>query len=495
MSCPSLETLARWQHELLPAGEAAEVEAHVVQCNLCSQRLPAVLFADAGRGSDASLPASPRAEVSKYFVVVPSQAEPGKDVPCIRSETGEIRYEILGEPVGEGGMSLVYRVHDRKLPEALTAIKVLAPRGVLEGSRKLPDDHLKRFRQEIDAISQLPKSHFLGIHDCGVLTGEGRPSLPYFVMEYVAGGSLAMSLKDRCPKTPQQVLEYVVEPGLHLANGLVALHGRGFVHRDIKPSNILLRDARTPVIADLGIAKNLSETARFTGTGVWIGTPGYMSPEQERGEPVDYHSDLYSFGLVLQAMCLGRDPRREDPPARIRNEDREGSPIVVPQSLVDLIVQLRDPNPDRRPQTALEVVQRLEEIREEIHARKPPASPAIWDPSIPAPTRFFYGRKAERAILHNAFRDPKRRRAIQAITGLGGMGKTQTAIAYATEYRSEYRAVLWVCAEDERTLRAGYVRLASLLRLEERNWPEQDSGGRSRPSLARSQFPVAPPRR
>ncbi|MEU7457551.1 protein kinase domain-containing protein [Streptosporangium roseum] len=215
------------------------------------------------------------------------------------------RYELL-EPLGRGGMGVVYRARDREL-ERIVAVKVL-PAQMLRD-----EDFRARFRREARAAAGLSHPHIATVYDIGEDTDGGDP-VPYLVMELVEGGTLADLLR-QAPPTPNEAGQIVAA----VLEALEHSHEREIVHRDIKPANIMVHRAggRMRVkVMDFGIAKLMSETAtRLTATGTRIGTPSYMSPEQADGKPADARSDLYSTGCVLYELLTGRPPFTGDSPA------------------------------------------------------------------------------------------------------------------------------------------------------------------------------------
>ncbi|MFG1754947.1 serine/threonine-protein kinase [Streptosporangium sandarakinum] len=194
------------------------------------------------------------------------------------------RYELL-EPLGRGGMGVVYRARDQEL-ERIVAVKVL-PAQMLRD-----EDFRARFRREARAAAGLSHPNIAAVYDIGEGTDGGEP-VPYLVMELVEGGTLADLLR-RTPPTPAEAGQIVAA----VLEALEHSHERKIVHRDIKPANIMVHraDGRVRVkVMDFGIAKLMSQTAtRLTATGMRIGTPSYMSPEQADGKPADARSDLYS---------------------------------------------------------------------------------------------------------------------------------------------------------------------------------------------------------
>ncbi len=202
------------------------------------------------------------------------------------------RYGLERE-LGQGGMATVYLAHDRKLGRAV-ALKVLRP----ELAAALGAE---RFLREIEIAAKLAHPHILALHDCGEADG-----LLYYTMPYVEGESL----RDRLTREKQLPLEEALRIAREVADALSYAHALGLVHRDIKPENILF-EAGHAVVADFGIARAVSAAggAKLTETGLAVGTPAYMSPEQAAGlSDVDGRSDLYSLGCVLYEMLAGETP-------------------------------------------------------------------------------------------------------------------------------------------------------------------------------------------
>jgi serine/threonine-protein kinase len=202
------------------------------------------------------------------------------------------RYRVDRE-IGRGGMAHVFLAHDLKLDRPV-ALKVLRPdlAAVLGGDR---------FLREITLAAKLEHPHVLGIHDSGEADG-----LLYYVMPYVAGESL----RGRLAREKQLPLDNALQIAREVADALSYAHAHGVIHRDIKPENILLV-AGHAVVADFGIARAVDAAGgdRLTETGVTLGTPQYMSPEQVGGsQELDGRSDLYSLGCVLYEMLAGQPP-------------------------------------------------------------------------------------------------------------------------------------------------------------------------------------------
>jgi serine/threonine protein kinase len=198
-------------------------------------------------------------------------------------------YTLL-EPIGHGGMAVVYRARQESLDRTV-AVKVLSEH--LAASTEF----LERFRREARTAANLRHPNVITVHDYG----QDERGVPYLVLEYIEGATLAdlmdAGLDDgRIPTLLDQI-----------AAGLDYAHARGVIHRDIKPGNVLITEDGRAVLADFGLAW-LLEGAHLTLTGGVIGTPEYMSPEQAAGEPIDHRSDVYALGVVLYEMLVGERP-------------------------------------------------------------------------------------------------------------------------------------------------------------------------------------------
>ncbi len=202
--------------------------------------------------------------------------------------------EIL-ERLGEGGMGVVYRARQAVLD------RVVALKMIHSGARTDPKQ-LARFRTEVQAVARLSHPNFVQIHEIGE-----RDGLPYFIMEYVNGGSLERKLSSG-PLPVRQAAQLVET----LARAMSVAHEHGIVHRDIKPANILLTLDGQPKITDFGLAKiSSSQDMGLSRSGAVLGTPSYMAPEQAQGGGAAGPScDIYSLGATLYEMLTGRPPFR-----------------------------------------------------------------------------------------------------------------------------------------------------------------------------------------
>src|SRR5262249_36951009 len=213
------------------------------------------------------------------------------------------RYEMR-KRLGAGGMGVVWRAHDRKL-DLDVALKFLrAP--ALDAS-DAGEELRRRFREEVRLARAVSHKNVCRIHDYGE-DGE----LLFISMELVEGRDLRGSLHAEGPPDWEEAYEILLQVG----EGLAAIHEAGLVHRDLKPANIM-RDGRGRVkLMDFGIAKAVSDETGITESGLRVGSPEYMSPEQGRGEPkpLDARSDLYAFGIVAYELLTGRVPFPADSP-------------------------------------------------------------------------------------------------------------------------------------------------------------------------------------
>ncbi|HET7424949.1 MAG TPA: protein kinase [Gemmatimonadales bacterium] len=206
------------------------------------------------------------------------------------------RYRLDRE-IGAGGMATVYLAHDLK-HDRQVAVKVLRPALAYALGPE-------RFLREIATTANLHHPHILPLYDSG-RTAEASGIFLYYVMPFVEGESL----RDRLRREKQLPLDEALRIAREVADALSYAHGRGVIHRDIKPENILLESGHA-LVADFGIARAVSSAGsdRLTDTGLALGTPTYMSPEQAAGDPdVDGRSDLYSLGCVLYEMLAGQPP-------------------------------------------------------------------------------------------------------------------------------------------------------------------------------------------
>ena len=270
-------------------------------------------------------------------------------------------YTVEGE-IGRGGMGVVYHARDERLKRQV-AIKVLPPELAFREEIRI------RFLREAETAARVSHPHVVPIHS----VGEGPDGLVYFVMAYVDGEPLSERLKRRGRLPPEEARRILIET----ADALGAAHALGVIHRDVKPDNILLEGSRgRVVVTDFGIAKALSSTSSggLTGTGVAIGTPHYMSPEQAAGErEIDGRSDLYSLGVVGFQMLVGELPfTAPTVPGLLMKHITEQAPLITdrrpdcPDDLAACVMRCLEKEPEARWPTA-------DALRRALESRSAPA--------------------------------------------------------------------------------------------------------------------------
>ncbi len=229
------------------------------------------------------------------------------------------RYHIV-EQLGAGGMAYVYKAYDTRL-ERNVAIKVI--RNDLFGNSVI-ERILKRFEREAKAMAHLSHPNIVKVLDYGE-----HDDSPYLVMELISGGTLKQLLgKPMLYTSAVRLLEPV-------GRALAYAHSENILHRDVKPSNILITSTGEPILTDFGIAKLLDsdDGQTLTGTGVGIGTPEYMAPEQGLGKPVDGRTDVYSLGIVFYELITGRKPFAADTPLAVLLK-QVNDPFPMPGKLI-----------------------------------------------------------------------------------------------------------------------------------------------------------------
>jgi tRNA A-37 threonylcarbamoyl transferase component Bud32 len=230
----------------------------------------------------------------------------GEQATALHDLTGKTlgSYRVL-EPLGRGGMAEVYKGY-HPLLDRYVAIKVLLPHLVKDSS------FAERFQREAAAVARLRHHNIVQVHDFGIHDG-----VTYMVMEFVQGQTLKDHMTTLRIKGERLATSEVLTLTKELASALDHAHANGLVHRDVKPANVLLREAADgyeAILTDFGIAKML-EGVQITETGLSMGTPDYMSPEQASGAAITPQTDVYSLGIVVFEMLTNQLPFRADTPA------------------------------------------------------------------------------------------------------------------------------------------------------------------------------------
>ena len=271
------------------------------------------------------------------------------------------RYRVT-ERLGMGGMAVVYKAYDTRL-ERDVAIKIIRTDEIpLSQHERL----LKRFEREAKSQARFTHRNIVPIYDYGDVGGA-----PYLVMSYIPGGTL--KLRTGQPVPYPQALGWLIP----IADALHYAHQRGVIHRDIKPSNILFDSEDQPVLTDFGIAKLLeTDEATLTGTGLGVGTPEYMAPEQWQGKATPA-TDQYALGVVLYELITGQKPYTADTPAAIilmQATEPLRSPRTLAPSMPEALEKLLYKALARDPQDRYEDMLALRKALENVSTGEPIAS-------------------------------------------------------------------------------------------------------------------------
>jgi len=258
-------------------------------------------------------------------------------------------YEVEGQ-LGAGGFAVVYLIRDVNLKRKL-AVKVLSPDVIASHSV------LERFKREAETIAQLSHPHIVPLHFIG-----NKDDLVYIVMQAIDGGSLA----DRLEKEKRLSIEDASRYFSEVASALAHAHKRGVVHRDIKPQNVLLdAESGRSLVTDFGIART-AEGGSLTATGMVVGTPTYLSPEQVTGEPSDHRADIYALGVMAYEMLAGEAPFTGATPTAVLMKRLAGPPEPlqnvrpeVPSVLADLVDACLATDPNERLSNAADITRAL----------------------------------------------------------------------------------------------------------------------------------------
>jgi predicted ATPase len=335
-------------------------------------------------------------------------------------------YEIVGA-LGAGGMGEVYRAHDARL-DRVVAIKILPD------ALATDDDHLHRFEREARSTSALNHPNIVTIHDLG---RDG--SVHYIVMELVEGTTVRDLLKAGAVPIRQSI-----DIAAQIAEGLAKAHEAGIAHRDIKPGNLMITADGFVKILDFGLAKLVpagealsqlhTRASSDTRSGVILGTPEYMSPEQAGGLPIDFRSDQFSLGLVLYEMVTGKRAFRRATAAEtlvaILREQPDPVATLVPEAPAPLcwaIERCIAKEPEKRYASTRDLAHELAAIRDRLAEKVLRQS---RQPNIPVQRTAFVGREKEIEAAKELLLRPDVR--LVTITGPGGIGKTRLGIEIAS---------------------------------------------------------------
>lgn len=334
----------------LSADATRDVEKHLSECARCREMVgfrPQSSTKPIGDGVAITASAPENSEVTEDFYHEPNVSLGLLERSEFKESLGKIKdYEVLSV-LGRGGYGIVFEALD-KLLNRRVAIKVLPPELARHETSR------RRFLREARAGAAINHPNVVTIH--GV---DETKDFPFLVMELLGG----KSLRERLRREPKLDVMDILRISAQIAQGLAAAQAQGIIHRDVKPGNIMLVDDLPRIkITDFGLARAIVENVNLTSRGVAIGTPGYMSPEQVRGEELDSRSDLFAMGCVIYAMFTGHSPfhgrtmleiaRRVDSyePPRLHEIDKS-----IPEFIDAIVARLLMKSPDERYQSAAEV--------------------------------------------------------------------------------------------------------------------------------------------
>jgi serine/threonine-protein kinase len=312
--------------------------------------------APAAEARDAAASTGPASDAA------PASDRPGPDGPGPGgSGAGQIgRYRIL-EPLGQGGMGRVFLAHDPVIDRDV-AIKLITLRP------DMPEQDVRqyheRFLREAQAAGALIHPHIVAVHDIG---RDPHSDRPFIVMEHVAGRDLKKVIRERAPVGPHEAVRIAAQ----IASALDFAHRRGIVHRDIKPANVLLGDGGQVKITDFGVAR--LPDSDLTQSDQFVGSPGFMSPEQLKGGTADGRSDLFALGVILYQLLTGRSPFEGESVSEVLYKISTQPPDPPSEAHADVSADF-DPileralakDPDDRYQTGQEMLAALMEAAERL---------------------------------------------------------------------------------------------------------------------------------
>jgi tetratricopeptide (TPR) repeat protein/tRNA A-37 threonylcarbamoyl transferase component Bud32 len=304
------------------------------------------------------------------------------------------RYEIV-ELIDEGGMATVYRARQTRLQRDV-AIKVMLPELAADPTFR------ERFEREAQAIANLRHPNILTVYDYGE-TADGQL---YLVVDYVRRGTLRDRL-EAPPSIPPAggeaggvlSLQETVEIVAQVAEALDYAHQQGVIHRDVKPNNVLLTREGRPLLADFGLVKPIKGDRRLTASGIMLGTPDYVAPEQAQALEIDGRADIYALGVMLFEMLTGRHPYEgETPVSIIIKHITEPMPhpsqfnAAVPRALDEIVAKATAKDPSQRYQRAGEMARELRAVlvsgtvlQPEVESAAPlPTPPDVPSARLPA---------------------------------------------------------------------------------------------------------------
>jgi predicted ATPase len=376
----------------------------------------------------ASAPADVREMVERLLMTKPPdildhrawELETAGDASTALSPGSNLGPYLIESKVGAGGMGEVFRASDTRLARkvAIKAIRTGRSNGLSE----------TRLLEEARAASALNHPNIITVYDVGSVDGR-----PYIVMEWIDGQTLRERLKQGFLPIPE-----VIDIGREILEALAAAHEGGILHRDLKPENIMLTGRGRVKVLDFGIAKRLESD--LTTAGLAVGTPAYMSPEQMRGEKLDFRSDHFSFGALLYELAAGRKAFRGESVGEIQNAVLFGQPEPLTRLNSQAPAPLQWLVNRCLAKSARDRFSSTEALRNELAAiaagSGQRAAEQLSSDSIPAAKTVVIGREAEITQLWALLADADVR--MITLTGPGGMGKTRLAMEIARQAAGQF---------------------------------------------------------
>ncbi|WP_441251278.1 protein kinase domain-containing protein [Kitasatospora sp. McL0602] len=319
--------------------------------------------AEHAQGGEVARETPKASDETAATTALPAAAQtPGRGTAAPLGTVGDGRYRLTHR-LGRGGMAEVFAAQDVRLARTV-AVKLLR-------SELAQDDVARlRFTREAHSVAGLNHHSIVAVYDTGEEHHDGE-STPYIVMELVEGRTVRELLVDESAPPVDQAL--IITAGV--LEALAYSHRHGIVHRDIKPANVIITTGGAVKVMDFGIARALTGAAStMTQTGMVMGTPQYLSPEQALGKPVDHRSDLYAAGCMLYELLTLRPPFVGDTPLAVVYQHVQDAPVApsqvnprVPHQLDELVLRSLAKNPDDRFQSADEFRAHLQHALREMH--------------------------------------------------------------------------------------------------------------------------------
>ncbi len=372
-TCPSDDLLSDFLLGRLSDAESLRIEAHFADCPHCLEQAEAISCEDTLTISLADTSTQPAQEPSisadefehdaAETLYVAGAARSSDELsflspPQADDEIGRLNgYRIL-DVIGRGGMGIVFLAEDLRLQRQV-ALKVIRPEFASESETR------ERFLREAKSAAAIQHDQIVTIHQVGEESG-----VLFLAMQVLAGESLQSRIQETERLDPKEVIRI----SMQIADGLAAAHQQGLTHRDIKPDNIWLEAPKDRVkILDFGLARAVDDDSQLTLSGMIVGTPRYLAPEQAEGRPVDQRADLFSLGVVMYHMLTGESPFARptllatlnaigsyspEPPHHLRSD--------IPPELSQLVMDSLEKTPEQRVGSVDEVLQRLAALAVEI---------------------------------------------------------------------------------------------------------------------------------